>query len=201
MSNPPDNGPGAVIQQFALGRQQDPTIWSGFPTIVYKKITFSSNTTGQGGQAMDVEFAYHDDSQVFTDRPLNTLIEVLRRGGSVPQLVGGGGTPLDFELKPPCFVVIQLDGSRNWQFRTDGDAVTTKASYSGDYCALMQVYEDGDILAGYPQKDGCRIAYFSAIGPMAARDDGFNFHIELTQNNNKDLPLLIDPDIHNDGHG
>jgi hypothetical protein len=121
--------------------------------------------------------------------------------------------PLDIMLphKQQCYVVIELDKTKNWQFRSGGPGITSKTDYGDDNADLTHLYpgavdEDGQpaILSAYgPGVNGCRLLHFAVARRAKFERQRFNIHVEMTHPQFPDSPMevIFDPDIPDDGGG
>jgi hypothetical protein len=129
--------------------------------------------------------------------------------GDVPPCVNPGnvvkkpgmGTPLDIQPTKQGWVVIELDPSRNWHFRTDGVALTTKADYGNANAQLVHIGPDGEPLPGPPQTEDCRIIHFRVVTRDPGAAQSFNAYVGIDQADYPPLPVLIDPNIPTDSGG
>src|ERR1700709_2761830 len=158
---------------------QDPMGGSWKPQgILFLKLTY---TVGPDG----LQFVYHGDSGFF-----KALVDLK----SFCKLVPGGkqGKPtspispimptaksLGFRIEQPCYVVFALQGSGNWEFRYDVDAVSCDVDpdKSVENFDLVHVLNNGATppapglneptppVAAPAENDKCRIVYFSAVAP------------------------------------
>ena len=120
-------------------------------------------------------------------------------------------TSLDFAVYAPAYVLIELDGSRDWFFRTDRDPVSTDQPLDTDYCGLTYVFADGSREpAGMPVPQplaipaGCRFVFFAVTGPLQpwpaqVRQDKFNINVGYVQSDGGVIWDDVDPDITNPG--
>jgi hypothetical protein len=115
-------------------------------------------------------------------------------------------TPIDVLVERPCYVVIELDRARQWQFRTHDVGVTTKADFGDDNCDLKHVNANGTVSGAKPTADGCRIVYFRVQRRAADFErQGINLHLELIQGFDalgkllNSIEIIIDPDVPNNG--
>lgn len=168
---------------------------------------FSMRATGSR-----LEFISDPNSQVICGYDVDDFVrELVLRPTPQIQAIGkrfkhsddryaGPMSPLDIYVGAPCYVVVELDPAWNWQFRTDGPAVTTKEPYGDHNCCLRHVSKGGDLLPGAaPGEDGCRIAFFSVTYRQKFSHPHFNYHVEFLMPDGSKVPMIIDPDVPNDG--
>lgn len=158
-----------------------------------------------------LEFISAPNSQIICGYDVDDFVRELARPTTQIQALGnrfkdahdpyvGPMSPLDIYVGAPCYVVVELDPAWNWQFRADGPAVTTKEPYGDHNCCLRHVSANGDLLPGAaPGEDGCRIAFFSVTNRPKHSHPHFNYHVEFLMPDGRKVPLIIDPDVPNDG--
>lgn len=119
-------------------------------------------------------------------------------------------TPLDIVVRNPCHVVVLLNRTLPWRFRSSGPAITTKSNYGRDNCRVKHLRETGEILPDDgPGRFQCQTAYFSVLRRGYFERQRFNFHVEFDQGPRMDgsggnwppLEVAIDPDVPDDGGG
>lgn len=99
----------------------------------------------------------------------------------------------------PCYVVVELEGRRQWQFTAGRPAITARDDYQDDNGALEHVMPDGRLAgpAG-PDGDGCRLVYFGVNERGEYEHQTFTVHLDFGRSGVRE-PDQIDPDIPNDG--
>jgi len=141
------------------------------------------------------------------------MAERARRKDALPRKDAG---PIDLDITGQCWVVLELAEDINWRFSSQQPAVTTKVAETplapgktGLNADLRYVYDDeahtvvADPAQG-PAGVNCRIVYFRVVGRAEGKGQGMNFVVELytvVENGvaDKVIPLIIDPDVPNDG--
>ncbi|MFL5297949.1 MAG: nucleotide synthetase [Phenylobacterium sp.] len=125
--------------------------------------------------------------------------------------------PIDLPITDQCWVVLELEKDINWRFSSTQPAVTTKAAEtpldhdgvekSGLNANLRYAYPNGDVVAD-PEKGpagfNCRVVFFRVVGRAKDERQAMNFVVELYTVVEKGvagkvIPLIIDPDVPNDG--
>jgi hypothetical protein len=98
--------------------------------------------------------------------------------------------PLLIRVPDNCRIVLELDTALQWQFRSNGDAVTLGSTARSFYYNL--VLEAPQRLSFY--------ALFNDNNDYVNNRDPYNIYIELTQAGTSQLlAIRIDPDIENPG--
>lgn len=170
--------------------------------IVYTLYTFDPATPGGKNVRPKVP------SHVFTGVDIKTFINDRLAGRPLPPATmvrdHNDEDPiakkdLDIYVGRPCYVVVELEGRRQWQFTAHRPAITAHADYQDDNGALEHVMPNGD-LAGPsgPSGDDCRLAYFGVNARCKYEHQGFTFHLDFGRPGLRD-PDQVDPDIPNDG--
>ncbi len=122
-------------------------------------------------------------------------------------------SPLDIPLGQPCWLLIRLDPAVNWQFAVGKVPCTLKEEdLRGDNIMLRHVYADGiKGLEGAVQFDGCQTIFLGVVHRLGSDQTTspnpgrcrMNLNIEFfqTSDDGRDLrlPLIVDPDVPNDG--
>jgi hypothetical protein len=109
--------------------------------------------------------------------------------------------PLDLDIRRPSFVILELCKATNWQFRTDGPAVTTKQFIPGGNGGLRHVtFNSGKPVLDFnaPGND-CRVVCFAVLQREAYDMHGMNLHVEFVQPGPHAIDVIIDPDVGNNG--
>jgi hypothetical protein len=129
-------------------------------------------------------------------------------------------SPLDMVVRDDqCWLIIELDQAINWSFARDSRACTSKhgdpdhnAGKKGHNLWLRHVYKTGAVLEKTTKDDagadGCRVLFFGVAHRGHPRHNTtphhyFNLKIEFFQeeaNRMLFLPVVLDPDVGNDGH-
>lgn len=131
---------------------------------------------------------------------------------------GAAESPLDMAVSEQCWLVVELDSTVNWHYARDARACTSKHSNSphglgGHNLWLRHVYADGRALEKTTKDDlgveGCRVLFFGVAHRghpkrNTSEHHYFNLKIEYFQlsadGRNLVLPVVLDPDVGNDGH-
>lgn len=187
--------------EFRKLRKNPPAEWEPIE-IIYSRYTYTASGSS-------IEFSAQPSSCVVPSRDIERFIDRLRRGEApdcsetlTPEDAGmSNATPLDIWVRERCYVVVELDPDRDWQFRRRDVALTAKADYEHDNCGLRHVLPDGSRTPDGPGVEGCRIIYFAVVRREAKERQSFNFHVELRQGGTGWLELAIDPDVPNTGSG
>lgn len=121
-------------------------------------------------------------------------------------------SPFDIKVKQQCWLLIQLDPSKNWQFTVGQVPCTLKEEdLYGRNIHLRHVQKSSKTgEKGKISRNGCRTIFFGVVqrGPIIGekkRDPGrcgINLNVEFIQKDGrhtKRLQLIIDPDVPNDG--
>lgn len=106
--------------------------------------------------------------------------------------------PIDIYVGCKSYVVIELDRQFDWRFKKGRPGVTTKVDYGDSNWGLRHVMPGGAEFDNVgPSADDCRIVYFG----MRERDDyqRQHFRLHVVSGKGREDPVLIDPDIPNDG--
>lgn len=170
--------------------------------IVYTLYTFNPATPG--GQSVRPKVSSH----VFTHTDIKSFISDRLAGRPLPAPAmirehndsdTGPRKDINIYVGRPCYVVVELDGKRQWQFTAGRPAITAHADYEDDNGALVHVMPNGDFLGpSGPNGDGCKLAYFGVNARCGFEHQGFTFHLDFGRSGLRD-PDQIDPDIPNDG--
>lgn len=121
-------------------------------------------------------------------------------------------SPLDIKVTQQCWLLIQLDPDKNWQF-TPGQVPCTlkEEDLYGRNIQLRHVFsKNGKAIKGAVSDGGCQTIFFGVVqrGPVEGevKPDpgrcGINLNVEFVQLDGtvaKKLQLIIDPDVPNDG--
>lgn len=199
MNNATSGHQGAIPEEPLPTRMRDG--WIPYE-IVYTLYTFDPATPG--GRNVRPKLSSH----VFTHLDIKTFIGDRVAGRPLPQPTmirernASDPTPskdVNIYVGRPCFVVVELEGGRQWQFTADRPAITAHADYQDDNGALEHVMPNGD-LAGPsgPKGDGCRLAFFGVNARCRFEHQTFTFHLDFDRAGLR-YPNQIDPDIPNDG--
>lgn len=175
--------------------------WSS-DEIVYTLYTFNPATPG--GKHVWPKISSH----VFTRIDIETFISDRLAGRPLPTPTmirehnpadTGSKKDINIYVGLPCYVVVELEGGRQWQFTAHRPAITAHADYQDDNGALEHVMPNGD-LAGPtgPSGDDCRLAYFGVNARCRYEHQSFTLHLDFGRSGRRD-PDQIDPDIPNDG--
>jgi hypothetical protein len=101
-----------------------------------------------------------------------------------------GDPPLQMRVPDNCQIVLELDSSLQWQFRTDGDAITLGSAARNYYFNLTPVS---------PQRVSF-YALFNSNGDYVNNLDPYNIYVDVSQGGTMQaLEIRIDPDIENPG--
>ncbi|HEY1629953.1 MAG TPA: nucleotide synthetase [Rhizomicrobium sp.] len=181
-------------QVFVMG-SDTPSGWEA-EEIVYYKL----GVTLSGG----LQFVYLPGSGVAKGGDIDAFIVGLLAGkppGAIP-FARLGDAP-NLIIRKSCYVVLQLDPSLNWQYLSDEPGLMTVEDLPGRYFDLTQVAMDGKETEGEAPPAGavCQIAYFGALAQASeqGRIDPYNLYVELTTDPKQTIPIIVDPDIKNDG--
>jgi len=113
--------------------------------------------------------------------------------------------PIDIYLGCPCYVVIELDRSLDWQFAKGAPGIVHKTRTGTIDTDLHHVLADGTIVGPKgPQVDDCRILFFTVETRAPFEHVGFLCNIDfrtMFEGQSEDLfdPDQVDPDIPNNG--
>ena len=179
---------------FAMG-SDTPSGWEA-EEIVYYKL----GVTLSGG----LQFVYLPGSGVVKGGDIDTFIASLL-AGKTPGLVPFRSLDMapNLLVRKSCYVVLQVDPSLNWQYLSAEPGLMTAQDLPGSYFDLVQVATDGSETEGEAPPAGtvCQIAYFGALVNPAeqGRIDPYNLYVELTADPKQPIPIIVDPDIKNDG--
>jgi hypothetical protein len=188
----------------AFAKKNPPSNWEPLE-IVYSRYSFEATARG-------IRF-FSEPSSVVVDMNLQELLAaLLENGGANASRANSGhhvqprpgmapATPLDILVRKPCLVVVELDPSKDWRFRRGDVALTSKADYENDNCALRHIYADGSLGSDPPADRGCRIIVFAVVRREDGERQSFNFHVELQQQGGEWMEIVIDPDVPNTGGG
>lgn len=199
MSNETDDHEAA-----SLGEPLPTTMRAGWcpDEIVYTLYTFNPATPG--GKHVRPKVSSH----VFTGVDIKTFIRDRIAGRPLPTPVmirehnsedTGSKKDINIYVGRPCYVVVELEGGRQWQFTAHRPAITAHADYQDDNGALEHVMPNGDFAGpSGPTGDNCRLAFFGVNARCKYEHQGFTFHLDFGRSGLRD-PDQIDPDIPNDG--
>ncbi|WP_334165079.1 nucleotide synthetase [Phenylobacterium sp.] len=195
---------GAENGQHRLPRRP-PSDWTP-KYILYSQYTFLA----EGG-----ELRFQSTTWAVKQTNVHRFIHDLATSG--PSMLGDplvyrpGVTPLDVFVEDPCWMVIELDKAKDWQFRVGGPALTAKQDYGDDNWGLKHVPPEVklnelgelELLSDHgPGIDECRIAFFGVVRRGAYEHQQFNVHIQLGQGGYaRRLEIMIDPDFPDIGGG
>jgi len=155
-----------------------------------------------------LDFAYQSYSNPILNQKIGDVIASILGGRHALERLTDPPTPLDFRVAAKGYVIFELADSIQWQFRPGYEAVTTGIDMSNDYGGLVHVLPDGtEFPMGSPVPAGCRLVYFAVKNIMPQNNprlDTFNLNIEFVQSlvsgsDNEMIPLVLDPDITNQG--
>lgn len=181
-----------------------PTMRDGWipDEIVYTLYTYPPGKPGGRNVRPKVSsyvFSYTDIKSFIADRvagrPLPAHTMVREHNDADP----GPRKDINIYVGRPCYVVVELEGHRQWQFTVGRPAITAHADYQDDNGALEHVMPNGD-LAGPsgPTGDGCRLAHFGVNARCRHEHQSFTIHLDFGTAGLRE-PDQIDPDIPNDG--
>lgn len=170
--------------------------------IVYTLYTYPEGNPG--GQNVRPKVSSH----VFPPTDIRTFIADRAAGRPLPKPTmvrshhdcdHGPKKEINIYVGQPCYVVVELDGERKWQFTKGRPAITAHADYQDDNGALEHVMPKGD-LAGPsgPDGDDCRLVYFGVNARCLYEHQSFTIHLDFGRPGFRE-PDQIDPDIPNDG--
>jgi hypothetical protein len=98
--------------------------------------------------------------------------------------------PLQIRVPDNCQIEVELDSSLQWQFRTDGDAITLGSSARAFYFNLTVV--NPQCVSFY--------ALYNTSGDYTNNLDPYNIYVDISQGGaTQPLEIRIDPDIENPG--
>lgn len=195
------------------------TFFDAKKKIMHYLLTVEQKENDEIPSALVYQAIYYPNE--YTDASLNDVIEFCR-GKAVNGTDRGGSifpSPLDMTVASQCWLVIELDKTINWSFARNARACTSKhadpdhgGGKKGHNLWLRHVYKNGDTLEktteGDVGKDGCRVLFFG-VAHRGYADKGttphhyFNLKIEFFQAEEGRLlllPVVLDPDVGNDGH-
>jgi len=181
-------------QLFVMG-SDTPSGWEA-EEIVYYKMTFSAD----GG----LEFTFTKDSGVVENGDITAFIAGLMAGkiSGLTPLIYFDNAP-NIYVRKSCYVVLQLDPSLNWRYMSAMPGLMTDQSLPDHYFDLIYVADDGSTTTGQAPPAGtpCHIAYFGVKTSSAeqGRVDPFNLYTDFDIRKGQILPIILDPDIKNDG--
>jgi hypothetical protein len=181
-------------QVFAMG-SDTPSGWAALE-IAFYKMTFSAD----GG----LEFTFMKDSGVVENGDIAGFIAGLLAGKIVglKNLIYFDNAPNIF-VRKACYVVLQLDPGLNCRFMSAMPGFMTDENLADHYFGLVHVGDDGSQTPGKAPPEGkpCHIAYFGVDTSPAeqGRVDPFNLYAEFDIRGGQTLPVILDPDIKNDG--
>lgn len=107
--------------------------------------------------------------------------------------------PYDIYVGCGCYVVIELDPARKWQFKKGRPAITTLLPYGNANGELHHLMPDGTAPTAGPDNDGCRIAWFGVKFREEYQHQQFRCHIDFSKLGLTQDPPQVDPDVPNDG--
>lgn len=109
-------------------------------------------------------------------------------------------SPFDIGVGRPCFLVIELDKTRNWMFSQHKTAVTKKdKAYAGEDGAVYHVRPStGRGETGHIQDEECRIVHFEVLARADMNERLYDFNVRFIDGGYA-IETVIDPDIPNTG--
>lgn len=117
-------------------------------------------------------------------------------------------TPYDIDVTQPCFVLLELDRTINWEFSPNKYGVTSKVvGFDHENYGLRFVADGASAgCAGERAPPSCHLLYFGVLGrkddPQHGTERGFNFEIDFHQVSEgvrRRLPTIFDPNVPNTG--
>lgn len=170
--------------------------------IVYTLYTYPPGNPG--GQNVRPKVSSH----VFSHADIRSFIgdRIAGRPLPAPAMVrehndedNGPRKDINIYVGRPCYVVVELEGQRQWQFTDGRPAITAHADYQDDNGALEHVMPNGDLTGpSGPRGDGCKLAYFGVNARCRFEHQSFTIHLDFGTSGLRE-PDQIDPDIPNDG--
>jgi hypothetical protein len=126
-------------------------------------------------------------------------------------------TGIDIDVVEQCWILLELDSEVNWRFATGHPAVTTKMMDEylvgdddikryGFNANLRYVYDDKVVYYEEVQNDDiCRMVFLQVLYRAKKKRRGMNIAVELFDvipgaAPTRTIPLIIDPDVPDDGH-
>lgn len=124
--------------------------------------------------------------------------------------------PLDMNIRSQCWIIVELENDKGWEFAKNHPAVTTKTADKhflyqglppkkyGFNANLRYVTTDKRVLKyeEIQETDECRMIFFRALYREAHKARGMNFVVDLLETfgeSNHRIPIIIDPDVPDDG--
>lgn len=181
--------------------------WPEAKIIKHVILTFEEDGTQNELRFQAVEVSQCDAASDVANMSAYAIGQI---GRSVP--LPAVPSPLDIDVDRQCWLLIQLDPSKNWQFTVDQVPCTLKEEdLYGNNIYLRHVYQDSKTgEKGAVKRDGCKTIFFGVVQRGGENDCekpepgrcGINLNVEFIQDDGsitKKLKLIIDPDVPNDG--
>lgn len=107
--------------------------------------------------------------------------------------------PYDIYVGCQCYIVIELDPERKWQFMPGRPAITMQGPYGDSNGELHHLMPDGSTPTAGPDGDGCRIIWFGVKYRDEYQHQQFHCNIDFSKLGLAQDPTQVDPDVPNDG--
>ncbi len=180
---------------YALGTST-PTGWTP-QQIRYYKLSMQVTTSG-------VQYIYLSGSGTTNSTDISSFVASVVAGDPVvTSSLPSGDTAPDIIVTEPCYVVVQLDSSKNWAFQPGVAPILTQDNLATKYCALNLLDGNGKYYTGQaPSSPDCLILYFSVASVAPASDnvqDPFSYYFQFTQQGGGTYNVILDPKFKNQG--
>jgi hypothetical protein len=189
---------------YELGPDPDPD-WVP-DEIVYYKLTLNTQNPLQFG------FAANSGTRPWTNQAsLDSLLDDARadRVSGLKKLNWQKESAPDIRVVNKCYVILHLDPNWNWHLLPGMFALRVGDETVETYCGLRHCPDVGGAFlkpVGVPRvapraADICHILYFAVtdVRPAGTAADSCNLFVQFAMADNHFIPVLVDPDIKNDG--
>jgi|HubBroStandDraft_6_1064221.scaffolds.fasta_scaffold31617_3 hypothetical protein len=154
--------------------------------------------------SMGIQYIYSGGSGITTSTNISSFIDSVVAGDpDVGSPLPSDDTAPNIILTEPCYVVVQLDSSKNWAFQPSAAPMLTQADLPTKYCALNLVDGGGNIYSAQaPSSPACLILYFSVVtvAPVSSGvNDPFSYYFQFTQQDGDTYNVVLDPTLKNQG--